>query len=125
GAGKATLGSTLQMGDTGFAAYLAEAGWAEIILLSLLLGLLLAFTPCVLPMVPILLAILAGNAGEHKKLSRWRGLSLAAVFVLGMSIVYTVLGVVAGLIGASLAIWLQTPWVLGVLAILLAVLALA
>lgn len=125
GADKATLGSALQMGDTGFAAYLADAGWAEIILLSLLLGLLLSFTPCVLPMVPILLAILAGNAGEHKKLSRWRGLSLAAVFVLGMSIVYTVLGVVAGLIGASLAIWLQTPWVLGVFAILLAVLALA
>ncbi len=124
-ASRAGMGSVLQLGDTGFAAYLANAGWSEIILLSLLLGLLLSFTPCVLPMVPILLAILAGDAGEQKKISRWRGLSLATVFVLGMSIVYTVLGVAAGLIGASLANWLQTPWVLGLFAILLAVLALA
>src|SRR5690606_26968137 len=103
-------GSALTLGDTGFAAYLANAGWLEIILLSLLLGLLLSFTPCVLPMVPILLAILAGSAGEQKQLSRWRGLSLAAMFVLGMSLVYTALGIAAGLIGASLANWLQTPW---------------
>ncbi|NYT84673.1 protein-disulfide reductase DsbD [Pollutimonas harenae] len=122
---QAGLRDALTLGDTGFADYLAGAGWAEIILLSVLLGLLLSFTPCVLPMVPILLAILAGNAGEQKKISRWRGLSLAAMFVLGMSIVYTVLGVAAGLIGASLANWLQTPWVLALFALLLAVLALA
>lgn len=122
---QAGFGSALTLGDTGFAAYLAGAGWAEIILLALLLGLLLSFTPCVLPMVPILLAILAGSSGGQKKISRWRGLSLAAVFVLGMSIVYTVLGVAAGLIGASLANWLQTPWVLTLFALLLAVLALA
>ncbi|MGB6105458.1 MAG: protein-disulfide reductase DsbD, partial [Pusillimonas sp.] len=119
------IGSALTLGDTGFAAYLAGAGWVEIILLSLLLGLLLSFTPCVLPMVPILLAILAGSADAQQRISRWRGLSLAAMFVLGMSIVYTILGVAAGLIGASLANWLQTPWVLALFAILLAVLALA
>lgn len=115
----------LDLGDTGFASYLAAAGWVEIILLCLALGLLLSFTPCVLPMVPILLAIVAGEAGQAHKVSRGRGLSLAAVFVLGMSIVYTVLGVAAALIGASLAIWLQTPWVLTVFAIILALLALA
>src|SRR5690606_20366036 len=75
------LSSALTLGDTGFASYLAGAGWVEIIALSLLLGLLLSFTPCVLPMVPILLAILAGSAGEQKQRSRWRGLSLAAMFV--------------------------------------------
>lgn len=122
---KAGLVSALDMGDTGFAAYLAAAGWMEVIGLSLLLGLLLSFTPCVLPMVPILLAIVAGDAGKASKVSRWRGLSLAAVFVLGMSLVYTALGVAAGLIGASLAIWLQTPWVLALFAVLLALLALA
>src|SRR5690606_688375 len=78
-----------------------------------------------LPMVPILLAILAGSAGEQKQRSRWRGLSLAAMFVLGMSLVYTALGIAAGLIGASLANWLQTPWILSLFAIMLAVLALA
>lgn len=123
--GKASLGSALSLGDTGFAAYLAAAGWVEVVILCLILGLLLSFTPCVLPMVPILLAIVAGDAGKAKKISRWRGLSLAAVFVLGMSLVYTALGVAAGLIGASLAVWLQTPWVLSIFAALLGLLALA
>lgn len=122
---KASLGSALSLGDTGFAAYLAAAGWLEVIVLCLILGLLLSFTPCVLPMVPILLAIVAGNAGKAEKVSRWRGLSLAAVFVLGMSLVYTALGVAAGLIGASLAVWLQTPWVLTIFAVVLGILALA
>lgn len=112
-------------GDTGLAAWLEGAGWLQIIGLCLLLGLLLAFTPCVLPMVPILMAVIAGQAGGAGQLSRARGLSLAAVFVLGMSLVYTALGVVAGLLGAGLMIWLQTPWVLASFAILLAVLALA
>src|SRR5690606_26648489 len=66
-----------------------------------------------------------GQAGPDRKLSRSRGLALAAVFVLGMSIVYTALGVVAGLLSAGLMIWLQTPWVLVSFAILLALLALA
>jgi thiol:disulfide interchange protein DsbD len=118
-------GSVLDLGDTDFAAYLASAGWLKIIALSALLGVLLSFTPCVLPMVPILLAIVAGGNVAKGQVSRWRGVSLAAVFVLGMSIVYTVLGVAAGLVGASLAAWLQTPWVLAVFAILLALLALA
>src|SRR3546814_15727901 len=76
-------------------------------------------------MVPILLAIVAGDAGARAKVSRWRGLALAGAYVLGMSVVYTVLGVLAGLIGASLSIWLQTPWVLALFAIVLALLALA
>src|SRR5690606_34173356 len=87
--------------------------------------LLLAFTPCVLPMVPILMAVIAGQAGQEGKLSRGRGLALAAVFVLGMSIVYTILGIFAGLLGSGLMIWLQTPWVLVTFAVLLALLALA
>ncbi|NYT65347.1 protein-disulfide reductase DsbD [Alcaligenaceae bacterium] len=120
-----SIGSVLSMGDTGFAAYLAAAGWIEIVLLCFLLGMLLSFTPCVLPMVPILLAILAGDQGTKGKISRWRGITLAAAFVLGMSLVYTVLGVTAGMVGASMAVWLQTPWVLSLFAVLLGLLALA
>ncbi|TCT07484.1 thiol:disulfide interchange protein DsbD [Paralcaligenes ureilyticus] len=123
--GATGLGSVLNMGDVGFASYLVGAGWVKIIVLCLALGLLLSFTPCVLPMVPILLAIVAGDAGRGVHVSRWRGLSLAAAYVLGMSLVYTVLGVVAGLIGASLSVWLQTPWVLTLFAVLLGLLALA
>lgn len=119
------FGAVLNLGDTGFASYLAGASWMNIVLLCLALGLLLSFTPCVLPMVPILLAVVAGHAGPDSARSRWRGLSLAAAYVLGMSLIYTALGVMAGVIGASLSAWLQTPWVLTVFAVLLALLALA
>lgn len=112
-------------GDTTLAAWLQNAGWVQVVGLCLLLGLLLAFTPCVLPMVPILMAVIAGDANRARTLSRARGLALAAAFVLGMSLVYTVLGIFAGLLGSGLMIWLQTPWVLAVFAVLLAVLALA
>jgi thiol:disulfide interchange protein DsbD len=123
--GDVSLGKLLNIGDTGIASFLATAGWVKIIVVCLVLGLLLSFTPCVLPMVPILVTIIAGDAGRQAKVSRWRGLSLAAVYVLGMSVVYTILGVLAGLLGASLSVWLQTPWVLALFAILLALLALA
>ena len=112
------------LSDTGLAGYLSQATWVEMMALAFVLGLLLSFTPCVLPMVPILLSIIAGQEGKATD-SRWRGLSLAAVYVLGMSLVYTALGVVAGLAGASLAAWLQTPWVLSLFAVILALLALS
>lgn len=121
-----TVGFTEAFGlsDTGIASFLAQASWPQMMALAFVFGLLLSFTPCVLPMVPILLSIIAGQ-GQVAPLSRQRGLALAAVYVLGMSLVYTALGVVAGLAGASLAAWLQTPWVLTLFAILLVLLALS
>ncbi|MDZ7812719.1 MAG: protein-disulfide reductase DsbD [Ideonella sp.] len=86
-----------------------------------LMGLLLAFTPCVLPMLPILSSIIAGD-GE---VSRRRGLALAFAYSLGMSLVYTALGVAAGLAGEGLAAALQKPWVLISFGLLLAVLSLS
>ncbi|HYD94297.1 MAG TPA: protein-disulfide reductase DsbD [Noviherbaspirillum sp.] len=90
--------------------------------LFLLLGLGLSFTPCVLPMVPILSSIIVG---EGAQVSRKRGLSLSAAYSLGMALVYTALGVAAGLIGEGLAATLQNPWVLGAFAALMAVLSLS
>lgn len=119
------VSGVLTLGDTGLATYLANIGWVELVGLALLFGVLLTFTPCVLPMVPIVMAVIAGDARRHGPGGRWRGLGLAASYVLGMSLVYTVLGVAAGLVGASLAAWLQTPWVLSVFALVLALLALA
>src|SRR5690606_2103160 len=90
--------------------------------------LLLSLTPCVLPMVPILSALILGRGGGQGAVhpaSRWRGLGLAAAYVLGMSVVYTAVGIAAGLSGLGLAAWLQTPWVLGLFAALLALFALA
>jgi thiol:disulfide interchange protein DsbD len=85
-------------------------------------GLLLAFTPCVLPMVPILSGIIVGGG---RPASRWHGFLLAAIYVLGMALTYAVAGVAAGLSGAMLAAALQNPWVLGAFAALFVVLALA
>ena len=108
--------------DIGLAQLLSSTGLLEITLLFFVLGLLLALTPCVLPMVPILSVLLVG---EEKHVSRARGFSLAVAYVAGMSVIYTALGVAAGLSGAGLAAWLQTPWVLGLFALLLGALALA
>lgn len=85
-------------------------------------GLLLSFTPCVLPMVPILSSIIVGQSGE---VSRTKGFTLALAYSLGMALIYTALGMAAGLAGEGLAAALQNPWVLGGFAVLLAVLSLS
>ena len=88
----------------------------------ILLGLGLAFTPCVLPMVPILSSIIVG---EGNNVSRGRGFTLSVAYSLGMAIVYTLLGVAAGLAGEGLAAALQNPWVLGTFAVLIVAMALS
>ncbi|WYX38069.1 cytochrome c biogenesis protein CcdA [Achromobacter xylosoxidans] len=118
------LSALVNAGDTGLADALGGLGWIKTAGVFLVLGLLLAFTPCVLPMIPILSSIVLGGASQERP-TRGRGLALAATYVLGMSVVYTALGVAAGLSGAGLAAWLQTPWILTLFAILLSVLALA
>jgi thiol:disulfide interchange protein DsbD len=90
--------------------------------LFLLLGIGLSFTPCVLPMVPILSSIIVG---EGHRVSRSRGLALSTAYSLGMALVYTGLGVAAGLIGEGLAAALQNPWVLTTFALLMIVLSLS
>ena len=118
------LGSLLSASDMGLADALSGLGWIKTAGVFWVLGLLLALTPCVLPMIPILSSIIVGGTRDARP-GRWRGLGLAAAYVLGMSVVYTALGVAAGLSGVGLAAWLQTPWVLGVFAAVLAVLAIA
>ncbi len=88
----------------------------------LLLGLGLAFTPCVLPMVPILSSIIVGDRATP---GRKRGLLLSGAYSLGMALVYTAFGIAAGLAGEGLAAALQKPWVIGGFALLLAILALS
>jgi thioredoxin:protein disulfide reductase len=87
----------------------------------LVFGLLLSFTPCVLPMVPILSSIIVGEGS----VTRRRGLLLAGAYSLGMALVYTALGVGAGLAGEGLAGALQKPWVLLAFGALLFALALS
>ena len=73
-------------------------------------GILLAFTPCVFPMVPILSGIIAGQ-GERMTTARAFWLSL--VYVLAMAVTYTIAGVLAGLFGQNLQAMFQNPWILG------------
>jgi thiol:disulfide interchange protein DsbD len=85
-------------------------------------GVLLSLTPCVLPMLPILSSIIVG---QGIGVSRGRGLVLAVSYSLGMALVYTALGVAAGLAGEGLAAALQNPWVLSLFAAGLVVLAMS
>lgn len=107
--------------DSGrIAATLASGNLLWVAALFLGLGVLLTFTPCVLPMVPILSSIVVG---EH--VHRGRALLVSLAYVFGMAIVYTAVGVAAGLIGEGLAATLQTPWALGLFAALMVALALS
>jgi thioredoxin:protein disulfide reductase len=83
-------------------------------------GLLLAFTPCVFPMIPILSGIIVGHGHE---ISKGRALGLSLIYVLGMAVTYTAAGVAAGLSGTLLSAALQNPWVLGGFALVFVVLS--
>jgi thiol:disulfide interchange protein DsbD len=85
-------------------------------------GLLLTFTPCVLPMIPILSGIIAG---EGKGLDKMRATALSLAYVLGMAMAYAVAGVAAAYSGSLLAAALQNAWVLGAFALVFVILALS
>jgi thiol:disulfide interchange protein DsbD len=107
---------------SGIASLLQGGRLLAIVPAFILLGLGLAFTPCVLPMVPILSSIIVG---EGRQVHRTRGFVLSLAYSLGMAIVYTALGVAAGMLGEGLAAALQNPWVLGGFALLIVVMALS
>jgi thiol:disulfide interchange protein DsbD len=105
----------------GIASMLQGGRLLAIVPAFVLLGLGLAFTPCVLPMVPILSSIIVGEG----QVARSRGFILSLAYSLGMAIVYTILGVAAGLVGEGLSAALQNPWVLGAFALLIVAMALS
>ena len=85
-------------------------------------GLVLALTPCVFPMIPILSGLIVG---QGRPVTRAWGLALSVAYVLGMAITYALAGVAAGLSGDMLAGALQNSWVLGGFAVLMVLLALS
>ena len=104
--------------------FLAGGSFALIMGTFLLLGIGLSFTPCVLPMVPILSGIIAG---QGQSLSAKRGFLLSLSYVVGMATTYALAGMAVGYFGASanLSLWMQHPAVLSVFALIFVLLALA
>ncbi|MEY2632190.1 MAG: hypothetical protein RIR00_844 [Pseudomonadota bacterium] len=102
------------------AASLHQAGFWANLALFFVAGIGLAFTPCVLPMLPILSGIIVGQGHQ---VSRGRGFALSLAYVLGMALTYTLAGVAAALTGTLLASALQNPWVLGSFALLFVLLS--
>ncbi|MCT7555426.1 protein-disulfide reductase DsbD [Aliarcobacter butzleri] len=85
-------------------------------------GLLLSLTPCVFPMIPILSSIIVG-ASKNETMTASRGFFLSLVYVLSMSIAYTIAGVIAGIFGANLQVALQNPYALVIFALIFVALA--
>jgi thioredoxin:protein disulfide reductase len=116
-------GVTLAERSGGMLGALSERGGAALVVASFLgFGLLLAFTPCVLPMVPIVSAMLA-RQGE--RLTPRRGAALTGAYVLAMASAFGMLGMAAAWSGQNLQMALQTPWALGIVAAVFVALALA
>jgi thiol:disulfide interchange protein DsbD len=86
------------------------------------LGVGLAFTVCMLPMIPILSGIILG---QSKNMTRTRGLLLSGSYVMGMALTFAIAGVLVGLSGKNIAAALQNPWVLGGFAGIFVLLALS
>ncbi|WP_294946388.1 protein-disulfide reductase DsbD [Sulfurivirga sp.] len=101
---------------------LKHSGFWAVIGLFFVFGLLLAFTPCVFPMVPILSSIIVG---QGEQMNARKGFVLSLTYVLAMALAYTAAGVIAGLFGANLQAALQNPWVLGTFALVFVALALS
>jgi thioredoxin:protein disulfide reductase len=86
-------------------------------------GLLLSFTPCVLPMIPILSSIIVGSQAKQAQPRKLHAFGLSVAYVLGMALSYTLAGVAAGLSGSLISQSLQSPWILALTALVFVALA--
>lgn len=108
--------------DSNAANLLKSGKWWLIILGFFSAGLLLSFTPCVFPMIPILSSIIIG---KNAHVTRLHAFNLSLAYTFGMCLTYTLAGIAAGLSGQMLSNALQTPWALALGALIFAVLALS
>jgi thiol:disulfide interchange protein DsbD len=99
---------------------LRHAGFWANLAFFFIAGLGLSLTPCVLPMIPILSGIIAG---QGHKASHARGFALSLAYVLGMALTYAAAGIAAGMTGTLLSAALQNAWVLGAFALVFVVLS--
>lgn len=97
-----------------------DHNWAMILLIFYGLGLLLSFTPCILPMVPVLSGIIIGHG---KEITTRKAFFLSLSYVLSMSLTYSIIGSVVALLGANLQISMQSPWSIGIFSLIFVLLA--
>ena len=118
---EATAGPSVNVDESGkIAGILRDAGFWATLAFFFVAGLGLALTPCVLPMIPILSGIIAGQGHRN---SHTRGFALSLAYVLGMAVTYAAAGIAAGLTGTLLSAALQNAWVLGAFALVFVVLS--
>lgn len=97
-------------------------GWVTILFIFFGFGLLLSFTPCILPMVPVLSGIIIGHG---KDVTTKKAFFLSLSYVLSMSITYAVVGAIVAKLGANLQISMQSPWAISLFSLIFIVLALS
>ncbi len=112
----------LSMWSAGIGMPSADKGVWGLMVGSFVAGLFLTFTPCVLPMMPILSSIIVGQ-GEH--LSKMRALILSFAYVLGTAVTYAAMGALAGATGEQLQSYFENVWAIGAVSLLFALMALS
>lgn len=112
-----TVNPEAQQAPNYFAGILEKRGWAFLLAAVYAAGLGLSFTPCVFPLIPITLGYFRSQASGNRK----RTVGLAAAYIAGIATSYSLLGFLAASSGALFGSWLSSPWVLGALAAIIAV----
>ncbi len=97
-------------------------GWVTILCIFFGFGLLLSFTPCILPMVPVLSGIIIGHG---KNITTRKAFFLSLSYVLSMSVTYAIVGALVAVLGANLQISMQSPWTIGLFSLIFVLLALS
>ena len=111
-------------GNTGkIADILANESSFFILFLFFIFGLLLALTPCIFPMIPILSSVIISQAGKDREPSMGKAFFTSLVYVVSMALAYTVVGVIAGLVGADIQAAMAKPWVIILFSIMFVALA--
>jgi thiol:disulfide interchange protein len=92
-----------------------QSGSLSAIFVVFVAGLLTSFTPCVYPMIPVTVTFIGGASGGN----RWRAFSLSSVYVLGLALVYSALGVVTALLGKQFGSFTRSPWIYAAVGVLI------
>ncbi|KTC82523.1 protein-disulfide reductase DsbD [Legionella cherrii] len=108
--------------NEGITKVFSSHNWLLILITFYGFGLLLSFTPCILPMVPVLSGIIVGHG---KEITTRKAFFLSLSYVVSMSITYSIIGAVVALLGSNLQVSMQSPWSVGVFSLIFLLLALS